>query len=261
MPPDGLEWEASNSDLPIASLQPYKTCEAGPMGAITRLNKKLSSAPISEPVVVAVPRKPEVQENSRAKIKSAPPAQARELSDDAKLLLAAQRGDKVAFATVVQRHQGAIFGYLRARLFEASDAEDICQEVFLRCYMVKARFDESALVRPWLIGVARNVLREHIRKVTRRQEVIWTELCLELESMVETDQSAYEDVLGHLPGCLESLGPSARQALDLHYGSRFKLTEISERLHRSVGAIKLLMHRSRQALRHCLDRKLARDSR
>jgi RNA polymerase sigma-70 factor (ECF subfamily) len=108
--------------------------------------------------------------------------------------------------------------------------------------------------------VARNVLREHIRKVTRRQEIVWTELCLELESMVEVDPSIYEDVLGHLPGCLESLGPSARQALDLHYGSRFKLTEISERLHRSVGAIKLLMHRSRQALRLCLDRKLARES-
>lgn len=233
------------------------------MGAITRLTKKLSPPPppIAGPVVVGSSRAAKPLEIAAPLIKSPPAADARELSADAKLLLAAQRGDKVAFASIVERHQGAVFGYLRARLFEASDAEDLCQEVFLRCYMVKAKYDDSALVRPWLIGVARNVLREHIRKVTRRQEVIWTELCLELESMVETDQSVYEDVLGHLPGCLESLGPSARQALDMHYGSRFKLTEISERLHRSVGAIKLLMHRSRQALRHCLDRKVARDSR
>lgn len=233
------------------------------MGAITRLTKNLSPPPppIAGPVAVTAPRTADVLDNKTPVAKSSPVLQTRELSADAKLLLAAQRGDKAAFATIVERHQGAIFGYLRARLFEASDAEDICQEVFLRCYTVKAKYDDSALVRPWLIGVARNVLREHIRKVTRRQEVIWTELCLELESMVETDQSVYEDALGHLPGCLESLGPSARQALDLHYGSRFKLTEISEKLHRSVGAIKLLMHRSRQALRHCLDRKLAKDRR
>jgi RNA polymerase sigma-70 factor (ECF subfamily) len=233
------------------------------MGAITRLTKNLSPPPppIAGPVVVAAPRTAEALEGKLPVAKSTAAPQAHELSADAKLLLAAQRGDKTAFATIVERHQGAVFGYLRARLFEASDAEDLSQEVFLRCYMVKAKYDDSAMVRPWLIGVARNVLREHIRKVTRRQEVIWTELCLELESMVETDQSVYEDVLGHLPGCLDSLGPSARQALDLHYGSRFKLTEIAERLHRSVGAIKLLMHRSRQALRHCLDRKVARDRR
>jgi len=233
------------------------------MGAITRLSKKVIPPTVVEPIVVAAPVRnrdtaPATVISPSKNVSSSAP---REITDDAKLLLAAQRGDKVAFASIVERHQGAVFGYLRARLFEAADAEDICQEVFLRCYIGKAKFDPSAMVRPWLIGVARNVLREHIRKVTRRQEVIWTELCLELESMVGADQSVYEDVLSHLPGCLESLGPSARQALDLHYGSRFKLTEIAERLHRSVGAIKLLMHRSRLALRNCLDRKLAKDSR
>lgn len=218
------------------------------MGAITRLTKSPDPAvPLKlTPVPAQVPS---------VSVENSPTS-----SPDTGLLLAAQRGDKAAFAQIIERHQGPIFGYLRARLLEASDAEDLCQEVFLRCYTGKARYKKSAHVRPWLIGVARNVLREHLRKVTRRQEIVWTELCLELESMVEVDESIYEDVLDYLPGCLESLGPSARQALDLHYGSRFKLTEISERLHRSVGAIKLLMHRSRQALRLCLDRKLARES-
>jgi RNA polymerase sigma-70 factor (ECF subfamily) len=233
------------------------------MGAITRLTKNLHPLPPLNAGSAAgsTPRPADATEKPTSEASGSSALQGRELTDDARLLLAAQRGNRGAFATIVERHQGAIFGYLRSRLFEASDAEDLCQEVFLRCYIGKAKFDESALVRPWLIGVARNVLREHIRKVTRRQEVIWTELCLELEAMVETDHSVYEDALGHLPDCLESLGPSARQALDLHYGSRFKLTEISERLHRSVGAVKLLMHRSRQALRHCLNRKLAKDRR
>jgi len=179
--------------------------------------------------------------------------------EEKRLFLSAQRGDRAAFAEIVRRHQGAIYGYLRSRLLEPADAEDLCQEVFLRCYVGRARFDESALVRPWLIGVARNVLREHIRTVVRRHEIAWTELCLELETMVPADEGLYDDVVGYLPDCLESLGQSARQALDLYYRSKLRLAEIGERLRRSVGAVKLLMYRSRQALRRCLDGKLARE--
>jgi RNA polymerase sigma-70 factor (ECF subfamily) len=52
---------------------------------------------------------------------------------------------------------------------------------------------------------------------------------------------------------LEELGQSARQALELRYGACLRLAEIGERLHRSEGAVKLLVFRARQALRKCLD--------
>lgn len=178
------------------------------------------------------------------------------VNPEAALVEAAQRGDKAAFATIVQLHQGAIYGYFCARLVESSDAEDLCQEVFLRCYLGREKFGRAVAIRPWLIGIARNLLREHARRKHRRREVAWTELCLELESLTEVhDQS--EDALQHLPVCMESLGKSAREALSLKYHAKMKLQEIGKRLCRSEGAIKLLMFRARQALRHCLDRKLA----
>lgn len=176
-------------------------------------------------------------------------------SDDGQLLARLQGGDRAAFGEIIQRHQAAVFGYLRARLLQASDAEDLTQEVFLRCYSGSARFDPSALVRPWLLGIARNLLREHTRKVKRRKEVVWTELCLELDEMVSSDDELYGDMLDHLPGCLNALGESARQAIELRYSSHLRLSEIGEKLCRSEGAAKLLMFRARQALKNCLDRK------
>jgi RNA polymerase sigma-70 factor (ECF subfamily) len=56
-----------------------------------------------------------------------------------------------------------------------------------------------------------------------------------------------------LPVCLQSLGQSARQALELHYASRLRLADIGDHLKRSEGAVKLLLFRARQALRRCLD--------
>lgn len=180
---------------------------------------------------------------------------------DKDLIERAIQGDRAAFEAIVEAHQSAVFGYLRARLFQPNDAEDMTQEVFLRFYLTRARFDSASLVRPWLLGIARNLLKEHARKLRRRKEVAWTELCLELDDMLrpgagEGNEGMYEDAITHLPGCMDSLGPSARNAIDLRYRSNLRLSAIGKKLHRSEGAVKLLMFRARQALKHCLDTKL-----
>lgn len=164
-------------------------------------------------------------------------------------------GDAAAFAAIIERHQRVIFGYLRARLTQTSDAEDMTQEVFLRFHLAQARFDSNSLIRPWLLGIARNLLREHIRGLRRRKEVAWTELCLELEAVFPFDPQSADDAMAFLPECLNGLGPSARQAVEMKYRSEQKLAEIGRQLHRSEGAVKLLVHRARQALRDCLHQK------
>lgn len=179
------------------------------------------------------------------------------LSIDQTLIEQLRRGDRAAFAAVIERHQRGVYGYLRARLLQATDADDMTQEVFLRFYLSQARFDSTALVRPWLLGIARNLLREHLKGLKRRKEVGWTELCLELESVMPPDAqwTDDDDMIRHLPICLDGLGPSAREAIDLQYRGEHKLAEIGRQLHRSEGAIKLLLHRARQALRDCLERR------
>ena len=176
--------------------------------------------------------------------------------EDVLLLKQMRRGDRAAFEAIVTRHQRAVYGYLRARLLEPADAEDLCQEVFLRCYSGQVRFDRAAQLRPWLIGIGRNVLREHVRRKTRTREVAWTEMCLELDSLAAEETAANASALEHLPRCLDELGQSARQALDMRYGASLRLAEIGERLHRSEGAVKLLVFRARQALRKCLDLRM-----
>jgi RNA polymerase sigma-70 factor (ECF subfamily) len=167
--------------------------------------------------------------------------------------------DRTAFERVVADHQQAIHAFLRARLLQASDADDLAQEVFLRFYVARARFDATQMIRPWLLGIARNLLREHARQIRRQKETAWTELCLELEELLPPMAGWYEEAMDHLPECLESLGESARDALRLHYGQGRRLAEIGDRLRRSEGAIKLLIFRARQALKRCLARQMGAD--
>lgn len=175
--------------------------------------------------------------------------------EDALLIQALQCNDREALGAFVQRQQGFVFGYLRSRMVDPTDADDLCQEVFLRCLAGKVRFRGDVPVRPWLLGVARNVLREHIRRSRRRKEVEWTELCLELDALTEEDCSDYRIVHGWLHSCIESLGQSAHQALKMHYFARLKMAQIAEKMRRSEGAVKLLVFRARQALKECVTRK------
>ena len=176
----------------------------------------------------------------------------------AALVASAQRGDKRAFAALVELYQNTVYGFLRARLIEPADAEDLCQEVFLRCYMGREKLSRAVAVGPWLIGIARNLLREHVRRVQRRKEVAWTELCLELDALASEHEQHHDQALAHLPACLDSLGQSAREAIDLRYRGQHRMAQIGVLLKRSEGAVKLLVHRARAALRNCLDRKLNR---
>ncbi len=186
-------------------------------------------------------------------------------SEDLRLLRAARRGDQEAFAALLAKHGRMVHGYLRARLSSAADAEDLAQEVFLRLYAVKRlpKPDRRAGLAPWLIGVARNVLREHARRRGRR-EAAWITLCLEAaaEPVMEpaAPEGPLEQAAAHLPSCLDSLGPSARGAVDLYYRDNLRLAEIADRFQRTEGAVKLLVFRARQAIRRCLDRRLGNDA-
>lgn len=179
------------------------------------------------------------------------------MHSDQLLIERLQRDDRDAFEEIVQAHQRAIHGYLRARVIPGSEADDLTQDVFLRFYQSRARFDSANLIRPWLLGIARNLLREHLRQLKRRKEVGWTELCLELEDLLTNrSEDLPDDSLQYLPQCLAELGQSAQAAIQMRYTAQMPLVEIGEKLKRSEGAVKLLMFRARQALKYCLDLKL-----
>jgi RNA polymerase sigma-70 factor, ECF subfamily len=174
-----------------------------------------------------------------------------EQPDDAKLAAKVKRGDRTAFGTLFARHHPMVFGYFRARVLDGHIAEDLSQEAFLRVFSAIGRFDTSLRLQSWLMGICRNVLREHVRHVMRRREMGWTELCLELEGMVD-DEGLYEDVLQFLPTCLTKLSEPSRNSLHWHYMGGLKVEKISKRLGRTLGATKVLMVRARQALKRCI---------
>lgn len=90
---------------------------------------------------------------------------------DAELLAASVRdGDR--FTAVYDRHYADIHRYVAGRLGPQA-ADDVVAETFLTAFRSRAAFDPSrGSVRPWLFGIATNLIARHRRAETRRYQVL-----------------------------------------------------------------------------------------
>jgi RNA polymerase sigma-70 factor (ECF subfamily) len=89
-------------------------------------------------------------------------------SDEA-LMLRYQSGDRSAFATLVRRHQKAVYNYALRSVGTPTVAEDVTQEVFLKTVQAAADFRHSARFGTWLFSIARNLCIDHARRAKHRR--------------------------------------------------------------------------------------------
>ncbi len=81
-------------------------------------------------------------------------------------LLAAQQGDRLAYAAVVRRAQADVWRYC-ARLVGRAEADDLTQETFVRMVRALPRFRGDASARTWLLAIARRACADAVRRNVR----------------------------------------------------------------------------------------------
>jgi len=81
--------------------------------------------------------------------------------------LAAKAGDRHATTAFVQATQSDVRRFL-AHLVDATEADDLTQETYLRAMRALPRFAAQSTAKTWLLAIARRVAADHIRSVVRR---------------------------------------------------------------------------------------------
>ena len=83
---------------------------------------------------------------------------------DCDLIERTLKGDEAAFADLVRRYQGAVWGTVYRILGNSSENEDAVQEVFLRAYTALRRFDPQYPFGPWVMRIATNYCIDQLRR-------------------------------------------------------------------------------------------------
>lgn len=151
------------------------------------------------------------------------------------------------FAVFYRRHVGTILRYLRGRL-SPDVAEDAAHEVFLRAFRQRESYEARfPTARPWLYGIAANVIADHHRNEVRRLRA------LERESQITTTaprpQIDAPELSPELAAALRRLSLGDREALLLTVWGELSYEETATALDIAVGTVRSRIARARAFLR------------
>lgn len=140
---------------------------------------------------------------------------------------------------LVDQHSALLYRHCYVMLRNSEDAGDMVQETFLR-YMRKAPdLKDEEHEKAWLLTVAMNLCRNHLRKHKLHKQVPLDEVA------IGTDAPADTPLLDHL----SALPDKVRIVLLLHYVEGYKVREIASQLHLNQSTVKMRLQKGRQLLR------------
>ncbi len=181
-------------------------------------------------------------------------------------MLRLQSGDLSGFEDLVARHRDSILNLAFRFLGDRNEAEDAVQEVFMRVFRARNRYEPSARFSTWLYRIATNFC---LNAVKARRADRWGSLY----SVGEDGQAYLQDPAAHrdqgpeevleqkemaeaIRNAIETLPESQRMAIlmNKYHGQSYQ--EIAEAMDLSVMAVKSLLMRARVSLRDRLSRYL-----
>lgn len=163
---------------------------------------------------------------------------------------------RASFGELVRRYQARLVRFLRQRLSQGRDAEDVAQDAFIRAWQALDRFDESRSFQTWLFTIGARLAINHGQASRRRLAAVEEAgQELRLHSGDESSLDIHDD--GSLRNVWDLaqhvLTDTERSALWLRYIEECKPQDIATILGRSAINVRVMLHRSRRRLAAAYD--------
>lgn len=171
---------------------------------------------------------------------------------DASLVARVRMGDSTAFEVLLRRHFRAAYLVAFARVGERADAEDVCQEAFLRSWESIRECRDPSRFSAWLIRIVRNTA------LNRREylNVRLTEPLDDLTPAASTSRTSHhadqEELRATLQRALAQLPMTQREVVLLHDLEGLAHGEVAARLDLSVTMSRRHLSDARKRLRTIL---------
>ena len=181
---------------------------------------------------------------------------------DAALLERVASGDPRAYRDIVERHVRGVHAFVYRMLGSRAEAEEVCQESFLRLWQQADTFVARAKPSTWLYRVAYNASIDHLRKHRPAEPLIddtGSDEQTPLMPAIVIDWSQAPETLfasieaqAELDRCILQLPERLHSTFMLREIEGLSTAETAEILGIKPGAVKVQLHRARLLLRECL---------
>jgi RNA polymerase sigma-70 factor, ECF subfamily len=182
---------------------------------------------------------------------------------DAALMLRVKRGDRAAFAELVEKYKQPLFNFVSRTLRDETETEDVAQNTFLQVWKSRARYQCTAKFSTWLFTIARNLCLNEIRRRSRHPAESLEETHAEHDDQpsrqyedkkifLPTETALHGELAQKIEEALAELPENQRTAILLCRQDELSYEEIADVLDCSLSATKSLIHRGREFLKEKL---------
>ncbi|HEX6589412.1 MAG TPA: RNA polymerase sigma factor [Longimicrobiales bacterium] len=169
---------------------------------------------------------------------------------DGRLVARVLAGERDAFEHLVRRHQDELYHHARTLRIDHDAASDIVQESFVAAFTRLAQCSDPERFRFWVLRILRNRCLDYLRDIRRRS------VALEDVTLVARgtpgDALAGSELRATIERALDSLSSDLRDAFLMKHHEGRSYQEMAELADASVPAMKMRVHRAREALRDAL---------
>lgn len=186
------------------------------------------------------------------------PAVAERRRQDRELVNGILSGDADSFSRLHELYATRLYRFAVKRLGDATEAEDVVQDVFLEVHRCLASWEGRSALLTWMFGIAHHqVCRRFRRKTPIGVSLDQLEASPPVAPDVPSDRRV--DAARILEVCADTLEEdvsSAQQEIfDLYYGDNRPTQMIAEKLGKSNQAVKISLFRTRRAMESRLEER------
>lgn len=183
-----------------------------------------------------------------------------EAINDAEVMLRVKAGDDSAFEYLVQKYRRPMVSFMYRMSHNATAAEDLAQEVFLRVYRSRTNYEPSAKFSTWLYRIATNLAVNYARDTRHERPEATvsidepdqeTGLTVDVpdNSLSAEDSILRRERMAAIRQRVQALPERQRVAVLMHKYQQMDYRQIAEVLKLSESATKSLLFRAYETLR------------
>lgn len=193
------------------------------------------------------------------------PAMPPPAAGDEDLMRAYAAGDAAAFDALYERHEAALFRFVRRLLGThlAAQADEVFQDTWMRIVAARHTFDAGGgRWRGWAFAIAHNAAMDRLRMGGREigmeerddgdDPLEWLQARQDLVHPSGEDVAHWRAAGARLLHCLEQLPAAQRAAFLLHHEDGASLEELAQRLELGFETVKSRLRYALQKLRGCM---------
>ncbi|QHW01349.1 sigma-70 family RNA polymerase sigma factor [Spirosoma endbachense] len=175
--------------------------------------------------------------------------------DEQEVVLRIQRGDVRAFTVLVNQYERLVFHVVHRLTLDQADAQDICQDVFLKVYNRLNTFAFESKLSTWIARIAYLTAIDYLRKYRKQTTTDLTDTLEQTYFTTETPEQALtqKDVSAYVNNLIAQLPAQYRTVLTLYHLDEFSYPEIEQITGLPEGTVKNYLFRARKLLKDKLD--------